>query len=216
MALNFFPPKFVGLTSAGILAAGYKLYVYAAGTTTPSTVYSDADDTSATNPYTLDARGECEVWLNPSSAYKFELKVSASGSSVWTVDDISIGDTKEEGSFAVSATGPFAAESVTVRYYRYGKIVALQFPIMIKAGNNTAAAITLDMSNIPSSIRPAINMTFPASIVRDNGSDQATPGVLYLPTSGNASIFLNAGDSTFTNSTSDTGWSAFTVTYLTA
>lgn len=215
-AVRFPAPKAQFFKSDGTFAENYVLYVYLATTTTPATVYSDADDTIATNPYTLDARGEADVWLDPSSSYKFVLKTAVGGSTIWTVDEVSADITPAEGTFAVSATGPFAAESVSVRYRRQGKMVALQFPSMIKAGNSTAAVISLDMTNMAASLRPAIQMFVPTAIVRDNGSDQNTPGVLLATTSGAFQIYLNAGDSTFTGSTNDTGWSAFTAMYLTS
>lgn len=49
---------------AGVPAAGYKLYTYDSGTTTPKTTYTDQAGTIPnTNPITLDARGMCELWL---------------------------------------------------------------------------------------------------------------------------------------------------------
>lgn len=65
------------------------LTTYLAGTTTLATTWQDNALTIAnTNPITLDGRGECVLWLDPSKNYKFVLKDS-SGVVQWTQDDIS-------------------------------------------------------------------------------------------------------------------------------
>jgi hypothetical protein len=72
------------------LAAGY-LYTYAAGTTTDATTYTDIDlDVSHENsqPITLDARGECVLWLDPTQSYKFVLK-DLNSNTLYTVDNVS-------------------------------------------------------------------------------------------------------------------------------
>lgn len=54
------------LTNAGAPAAGYSLYTYATGTTTPLATYTDkAGSVVNTNPIVLDARGEAIVYLLP-------------------------------------------------------------------------------------------------------------------------------------------------------
>lgn len=58
--------------------AGGKLYSYAAGTTTPLAVYTDAFLTvPATNPVTLDAYGRTLFYVTPNVAYKFTLTDAA-------------------------------------------------------------------------------------------------------------------------------------------
>lgn len=72
----------------GTPLAGGKLYTYQAGTTTPQVTYTD--QTGATpnaNPITLDANGECSMWLDPSLSYKFVLQDS-NGVVQWTVDSV--------------------------------------------------------------------------------------------------------------------------------
>lgn len=54
------------LTNAGVPAAGFSLYTYASGTTTPLATYTDQAATAAnTNPIVLDARGEAIIYLLP-------------------------------------------------------------------------------------------------------------------------------------------------------
>lgn len=61
------------------VAAGYKLYTYESGTTTPKTTYSDqAGSVPNTNPITLDADGRCSLWLG-SGEYTFALYTRAIG-----------------------------------------------------------------------------------------------------------------------------------------
>ncbi len=80
-------------TDAGLLAAGYRLYTYAAGTTTHKVAYTDAAGTTSQTYVSdgigglyiaLDARGELPAPLFlASGAYDIALKTTA-GASVWT------------------------------------------------------------------------------------------------------------------------------------
>lgn len=61
---------------------------YQAGTTTPVATYTDYTQTTQnTNPVILNARGEANIWLNPSQAYKFVVQDSL-GNTIRTVDQI--------------------------------------------------------------------------------------------------------------------------------
>lgn len=71
------------------VAAGYKLYTYDSGTTTPKAVYSDqAGVTPHTNPITLDANGRVtgQMFLG-TGEYTFVLK-TAGGSTIKTWNDV--------------------------------------------------------------------------------------------------------------------------------
>ncbi len=60
----------------GTLAAGCKLYTYAAGTSTPKDTYTDAAGTVPhQNPITLDAKGEAVIYWD--GAYKVDLLTAA-------------------------------------------------------------------------------------------------------------------------------------------
>lgn len=81
-------PKFL-FSANGIPMVGGTLTAYIAGSTTPTNTWQDAAMTVAnTNPVTLDARGECVLWLDPAIVYKFILK-NAQGVVQWTQDNIS-------------------------------------------------------------------------------------------------------------------------------
>lgn len=81
-------PKYTAYDNNGDPLSGGKLYVYAAGTTTAATTYSDVNLTTPNaNPVVLDAGGRATVFLSPGS-YKFVQKTSADVT-VWSQDNIS-------------------------------------------------------------------------------------------------------------------------------
>lgn len=78
-------------SDAGVPLVGGKVYTYAAGTTTPLATFQDSTGlVSNTNPIILDSRGEANIWLSPSLAYKFILK-DPNDAPIWTVDNINLG-----------------------------------------------------------------------------------------------------------------------------
>lgn len=80
-------PKFQ-FSANGVPMVGGTLDTYIAGSTTPATTWQDSALTIAnTNPISLDARGECVLWLDSTKSYKFVLK-NASGVIQWTQDNI--------------------------------------------------------------------------------------------------------------------------------
>ena len=87
-----FTPKFQAFTSAGALASGYKLFAYAAGTSTKQNTYTSSTGGSAnTNPVVLDSRGEANVWLDISLLYKLVLTLDTEAdppiNSLWSIDN---------------------------------------------------------------------------------------------------------------------------------
>ena len=78
--------------------AGYLLYTYEAGTTTPKTVYTDeACTVPATNPVVFDSRGEATIYY--ADEYKFVLKTDADVT-IWTVDSVGTAPTSEEVTYS--------------------------------------------------------------------------------------------------------------------
>jgi microcystin-dependent protein len=62
----FFDQRFSVINGDGVLvpAAGYLLYTYESGTTTPKLTYSNqAGDAENSNPIELDTEGRCTMWL---------------------------------------------------------------------------------------------------------------------------------------------------------
>lgn len=85
----------------GIPATGGKLFVYAAGTTTKITTYTDSTgNTAQTNPIVFNSRGEPEttggasvgIWVVPTTSMKLVLAPSTDTdpptNPIWTVDNI--------------------------------------------------------------------------------------------------------------------------------
>lgn len=82
------PPKFVAYDGNGDPCSGCKLYVYLAGTTTPTDSYtSSALSTPNANPVVLDSAGRATVFISPTVSYKFVLKTSAEVD-IYTVDNV--------------------------------------------------------------------------------------------------------------------------------
>lgn len=75
------------VTNDGFPAVGGTVTTYAAGTTTPIATYKDSVGTVNANPITLNARGECDIWLLPNVAYKFVV-VDGNGNAIWTEDNV--------------------------------------------------------------------------------------------------------------------------------
>lgn len=73
-------------------AVGFKLFTYAAGTSTKLATKVSASGANNTNPIVLDYRGECNVWIAPNVAYKYVLAPSNDTDPptkpIWTVDAI--------------------------------------------------------------------------------------------------------------------------------
>lgn len=74
--------------SDGNPLVGGKIYTYSAGTTTPLATFTDAGGLTAnTNPIILNSLGQANIWLAPSSSYKFSVYTSADVL-LYTVDNI--------------------------------------------------------------------------------------------------------------------------------
>jgi hypothetical protein len=93
---------------AGVPAAGYKLYTYAANSTTPQTTYSNASGTENTNPIVLDTQGRASIFLDPDLVYDYVLQTQA-GVTVWTQEDVAAPTTKS----AVDEQVALAEQAVT-------------------------------------------------------------------------------------------------------
>lgn len=81
-------------SNIGLPLVGGKLFTYVAGTSTKIATYTDSSGgTPNTNPIILNYRGECNVWLDPTLAYKFVLSPATDTdpptNPIWSVDNIS-------------------------------------------------------------------------------------------------------------------------------
>jgi len=92
--MNLSPlPVLKFFSNVGIPLVGGKLFTYVAGTSTKLATYTDSTGMSQnTNPIRLNFRGECNVWLDPTLAYKFvlagPLDTDPPANPIWSVDNI--------------------------------------------------------------------------------------------------------------------------------
>ena len=107
--------------------------VYAAGTTTPLSLYSDsALSVAATNPITLDSSGRHAITYIATASYKLVLKNSA-GTTIYTRDNIDPGVAVGSGALAIANGGTAGTTAAAAR-------------------TNLAAASSTDMATAQSDI----------------------------------------------------------------
>lgn len=80
----------------GLPAVKAQLFTYAAGSSTKTATFVDAAGiTQNTNPIILNARGECNLWLDTTKSYKFVLAPATDSdpptNPIWSVDNIAGG-----------------------------------------------------------------------------------------------------------------------------
>jgi hypothetical protein len=97
MAVNPSPlgPKPQFVLATGLPATGYKLYSYAAGSSTKQNTYTDSTgNTANSNPLTLNSLGQPtnELWFTAGQSYKLLLTADTTNdppqSSVWSIDNL--------------------------------------------------------------------------------------------------------------------------------
>jgi hypothetical protein len=107
-------PKNQFFDSSGAPLTGGTVTTYLAGTTTLATTYQDKALTTAnTNPITLNARGECSIWGDSGSNYKWLVKDST-GATLYTEDNIpGAADTGAAATAAAAAAAVHATAAQT-------------------------------------------------------------------------------------------------------
>lgn len=112
-------PVFTGLDNNGDPLAGGLLYVYLAGTSTPTTVYSDQALTiPLSNPVVLDSAGRAIVFLDAGS-FKFVLH-DADDALIWTSDGVQSTHTNQTALGDVFFFGGDASSPITAAAYPAG------------------------------------------------------------------------------------------------
>ncbi|OHD28168.1 MAG: hypothetical protein A2Y38_15665 [Spirochaetes bacterium GWB1_59_5] len=97
--------------SSGALAGG-KVYAYAAGTSTPKTIWLNrSKSTVAANPYTLDSNGTAQLYGD--GLYRFVIKTAA-GVTVYDRDNVSIKDAIDPLEADVATYGTLSAAVATI------------------------------------------------------------------------------------------------------
>jgi hypothetical protein len=143
----------------GEYLVGGKLTTYAAGTTTPLATYNASGGTN-TNPITLDARGSCDCWIPPNTAYKFLLQ-DALGNTIpgFPIDNVIVSqlltlyggvDTGSTNAYTVSFAANFSA-------YADG-IIIWWIP---SHTNNGASTLNVDPTGTGSGYLGVTNITNP-------------------------------------------------------
>lgn len=120
----------------GVPLSGGSVTVYAAGTTTPLSLYSNSGlSVSAANPVTLDASGRHDMRYIATAAYKIVVKNSA-GSTVYTRDNIDPGVSVGSGALPVANGGTGSTTAAGARTN------------LAAAAASDVATLQSDMSNI--------------------------------------------------------------------
>lgn len=178
--------KFQFLSNAGIPFAAGCLFTYQAGTTNPAATYVDSTGTAQnTNPIILDGGGRADIWI-PNAAFKFQLKSAggvncASGSTIWTVDNI---------------TGVLGLLNLANTWTASNTFTQ---PIIITANTNqivTGTGGAQVMLNFPA---PAGNITLNFPNTADTIVGRATTDTLTNKTINNSTIQGNEVISTYVN-----------------
>lgn len=164
--------------SDGNPLVGGKIYTYAAGTTTPLATFTDAGGgTANTNPIILNSLGQANIWLAPSSSYKFSVYTSADVL-LYTVDNIatpidylslvtSLASPPPIGSTAPN-TGAFTTltattGTITTINATTGNITTVNAATITATGTITAETLTFEgggsMTKVPESAIQPITAT---------------------------------------------------------
>lgn len=156
-------PVFKAFDNNGAPLYNGQLFTYAAGTTTPQITYTDSTgNTPNTNPIILNSRGETNVWLNPSLAYKFALQDSL-GNPIWTVDNLTSPIIQNPYGIA-TGTNTIAVNSIP----SFGSLMD-GITVAFKVANTTTANATLNA-----------NSTGPFNLYYSDGTTQLVGGALII------------------------------------
>lgn len=96
-------------TATGIGVNGATITVYAAGTVTLSTIYSDATGTAKANPFTTDGVGRLSFYADPGL---YDIKVTGDDIVAYTLEDVTISPTYERQVVSDPASGQHRLKGV--------------------------------------------------------------------------------------------------------
>lgn len=148
MAASVQPP-FVHVQDAnGIPYSGAALYVYAAGTTTKLTLYSDSGlSVARTNPIISDSSGNfARAYLPSAVSYKLRAETSAAVL-IWEYDNIDPGTPIGAGALSITSGGTGATTATTARS-NLGAASSAEVSAMAATLASQAASITTNATAI--------------------------------------------------------------------
>jgi hypothetical protein len=175
-------------TNDGDPGAGYKIYSYEGGTTTPLATYTDSTGLTANaNPIVADSAGRFEVWITVDTAYKFALKTDGDVT-LETVDNVRI----DSGASAEAST------VVRVEFFRPDTDISATdelFKTRFDQETNFSANWSGSMGVTPR-VNPAASyaIAIQRNAVTVGTATFNTSGVCTFATSGGASFTFAAGD----------------------
>lgn len=156
--------------STGAPLSGGKIDVYFAGTTSRANTWQDRSLTALnTNPIVLNARGECSIWLNAATTYKFVVK-DASDAVIYTEDNVSGNGSGTLGWLSVMDFGAVADGSTHPLSQQYSTLTAAQ------ADYPFATSLTMEID--AAAIQAALNYAKTNGLV--SGSSTGTQPI-YFP-----------------------------------
>lgn len=141
-------PVFQILTNLGLVAPGYKMFTYLAGTSTKTSTYQDATGGSAnTNPIVADSNGRFTIFLKIGISYKFVFTTPTDTdpptSPIWTVDNIDTTNVSalydSLGQIAIATVGTPSA----VNYLVASNATTGNSPSLAAGGTDTNINLTL-------------------------------------------------------------------------
>lgn len=205
MATRLLPPGYQELLSTGAIAAGAKLYTYAAGTSTPKASYSDSGLTVPNaNPVVADGSGRFGETFATTGQYRLVMKTSADVT-LWTADPVDgenvLGETlttnlaivKADPGFALSATSGNAfievsAASGSTAYIDLQVPEADNFDLrMSSTGTGGAIYSSSSLTLVPLSGSSVVA----AGDVRTYQQSAVTNGALYFGDTGSNGLAYN-------------------------
>ena len=190
------------LTDTGVIAAGYLLFAFESGTTTPKATFQDQGEiASNAHPIVLNSAGKCSLWLG-TGEYTFSLRTPG-GATVWTLDDIAGHTVAGSGSFLPLSGGTLTgaltlAANATANLHP----VTLQQMTASLAGVSSAyvtplaTAIATEVTNRNTAITNAISAIL-SNVVMSN------PGSFTLTIAGTAIIVKWGTTGTFGTDSAD-------------
>lgn len=178
-----FPFVYREFDNAGLPAAGYHLWTYAAGGTVPKTTYSDAAGTVPnTNPVVLDTTGSAIIRLG-SGAYNLVLKDPTDTTTIKSADNYQPYLSLSDLGTAIFPTTAAETAAVTVvnSVYPYGNV--LRYGIVPNSSGAAAANTVILVALVNASIANG-----PTGVISFPNTGGASPDTYYFGSGAPAQI----------------------------